>query len=557
MTDAARYLPLIALSVPLVGAVLLALWPAGAPYQRARRPLAAACLVVSLVALIVGGLGRTTVTQVSFWGAPFVVGRYLAFSLDHLSLWFCLLLVSSLIAVSALQDGLPSGSEGAVAILFVAGTGVAVLVSANMVTLCLAWVLLDGGLLWIDARRASRSSTVYAVRNLVLRTLATIALLAATVLVLADQGDVPIPLAVAKGPSRYMLMTAALLRLGLYPLPGGLQRTWLAYLVAVCAGGYLWLRLATLSTSALPAGSWLVPATGIVLAATALLAATGGSDAPLSAYVISHWLALLVLAPLIDVQGGVAVGLAILLNAALAMVPLAAVERLEARPERWWRLPAAAQLVSLGGGPLTVGFLARWEFLRSAWSLGYPGLFIISVVSFALVSVPVWRQLRILRAWPAPADAESGEQGTRFAWLRALAGSYLPAVVLIAAGTVPWLLRNTQSRLIGRVSLPLAEGLAAVSWNGAPIYAAVAALLALAAAYLVARRRAPAGTPSPGLTTTRTFLELDWLYASAERSLAWVESVIGRAVALLEHGSVSLGWVLLWILAATLFLTGR
>lgn len=130
-------------------------------------------------------------------------------------------------------------------------------------------------------------------------------------------------------------------------------------------------------------------------------------------------------------------------------------------------------------------------------------------------------------------------------------------MVLIAAGTVPWLLRNTQSRLIGRVSLPLAEGLAAVSWNGAPIYAAVAALLALAAAYLVARRRPPAGTPSPGLTTTRTFLELDWLYASAERSLAWVESVIGRAAALLEHGSVSLGWVLLWILAATLFLTGR
>ncbi len=166
------------------------------------------------------------------------------------------------------------------AILFVAGTGVAVLVSANMVTRFAwpgyCWMVVFSG----STRRASRSSTVYAVRNLVLRTLATIALLAATVLVLADQGDVPIPLAVAKGPSRYMLMTAALLRLGLYPLPGGLQRTWLAYLVAVCAGGYLWLRLATLSTSALPAGSWLVPATGIVLAATALLAATGGGDAP-------------------------------------------------------------------------------------------------------------------------------------------------------------------------------------------------------------------------------------------------------------------------------------
>ena len=132
----------------------------------------------------------------------------------------------------------------------------AVLLAANMATLCLAWVFLDLALLWIDTRHASRSGAVGAVRNLVLRTTSTVALVAATVLVLAQQGDAPIPLLEAEGLARPLLMATALLRIGLYPLPGGLERTWLAYLVSATTGGYLWLRLASLSVGGLPGAGW-------------------------------------------------------------------------------------------------------------------------------------------------------------------------------------------------------------------------------------------------------------------------------------------------------------
>jgi len=138
-----------------------------------------------------------------------------------------------------------------------------------------------------------------------------------------------------------------------------------------------------------------------------------------------------------------------------------------------------------------------------------------------------------------------------------LTSACLQALVLLVGGIAPWLLLNPQSKLIGQVALPLTTGYRSVAWSGAPIYAAVAALLALAAGYLLARHGTPRRVPSAGLMTMRTFLEMDWLYSSAERSLAWAENIIARGAALLERGSASLGWVLLWILVGVFFLTGR
>mgnify|MGYP001056850628 CR=1 FL=1 len=439
----------------------------------------------------------------------------------------------------------------------------AVLLAANMATLCLAWVFLDLALLWIDTRHASRSGAVGAVRNLVLRTTSTVALVAATVLVLAQQGDAPIPLLEAEGLARPLLMAAALLRIGLYPLPGGLERTWLAYLVSATTGGYLWLRLASLSVGGLPGGGWLLPVAGTVLLLTGVLAALSGEDPAGEAYLLSHWLALLVLAPFLQPSGGVRVGLAAVVNIALAVVPLAATEAVRTRG-LVSRLPALVRALSAGGGPLTIGFLARWAFLRLAWEEGYTGLFAVAVAAFALASVPAWRQATLAPATPDD-DAAAHEAGVpptpsaperSPARVLALLGGYLPALVIVVGGTAPGLLSVLGTRLIGRVPLPLAEGYASVSWTGAPAYAAAAALLVLAVGYVLARGIG-GGRPSPARLTAHTFLEMDWLYSSAERTLAWAEAAIARGSALIEEGPAALGWILLWLFAGALLLTGR
>ncbi len=571
MTDLVRFLPLVALSLPLAGALYLAFWPERAAAERSRWAVQFVCLGLSLMAFVAAGFGRTTLMQMPYWGEPFALGRSLAVTVDQLSLWFGVLLLASLLAVSAVQFQAPAAGESVVANLFVAGAGIAVLVSANMTTLCLTWVLLDGGLLWIDARRARRSSTGYAIRTMLLRILSIIALVSATLLVQAEQGDVPIPLAALKGPASVLLMTAALLHLGIYPLPGGLERTWRGYLVSAIAGGYLWLRVAGLSAEALPGESWLVPVAGVVLAVSALLAATSGDEAPVPAYVTTHWLALLVLAPLLDVHAGVGLGCIVVANLALAVIPLLAAEGLEARSGGWWAFGRAVQLASVAGAPFTLGFLARWELLRITWDLGYAGLFFIAVGSFALASAPVWRQIAHFRTSREPAAAdettppegampprepEAAAEGRVALWPSALFGTFLPALALVAAGSVPWLLQYRQSRLIGQVVLPLAEGPAAIAWRGGPLYAAVAALLSAAVGFLWSRHEAPGVSPSSVQTVLRTSLEMDWLYASAERTLAWAGSVLARGAAILERGSVSLGWILVWILAGLFFLTG-
>jgi hypothetical protein len=561
MTDGARYLPLLALAIPLLGAGALAVWPARERLARFERPLFLASLALSLALLVVAGLGRTMVVQFPFWGEPFLLGRALGFTMDYLSLMCAMLLIGSLLAVALDERPEETQREAAVVALFVGGAGVAVLLAANMATLCLAWVFLDLALLWIDTRHASRSGAVGAVRNLFLRTASTIALVAATVLVLAQQGDAPIPLLEAEGLARPLLMATALLRIGLYPLPGGLERTWLAYLVSATTGGYLWLRLASLSVGGLPGAGWLLPVAGTVLLLTGVLAALSGEEPAGEAYLLSHWLALLVLAPLVQASGGVRVGLAAVVNIALAVVPLAAAAS-GVRRGLAWRLPALVRALAAGGGPLTVGFLARWAFLRVAWEEGHTGLFAVAVAAFALASVPAWRQASLAPAPPetagdgAPPAPDAAPSERPAARIAALVGGYLPAVVLVVGGTAPALLGAIGARLISRFSLPLAEGYGAVSWAGAPAYAAAAALLVLAVGYVLARGIA-GGRPSPARLTAHTFLEMDWLYSSAERTLAWTEAAIARGAAVIEEGPAALGWILLWLLAGLFLLTGR
>ena len=558
MTDGARYLPLLALTIPLLGAGVLTVWPPRERFAPFERPLFLGALALSLAVLVAAGLGRTLVAQFPFWGEPFLLGRTLAFTMDYLSLVCALLLIGSLLFVALLERPDEALREAAVVALFVGGAGVAVLLAANMATLCLAWVFST----WRSCgstRATPRAPARWAP--------------SATCSCAPPRRSPSSPPPSSSWPNRGMrpsrssrprarppaLMATALLRIGLYPLPGGLERTWLAYLVSATTGGYLWLRLASLS---------------VERAARRRMAPPGGRDraaldrrpgGPLGEELPGGL-------PPLPLVGPPGVG-----------APCPGVRRRPRRPGRRgehrpgrgaarrrgggvrrglaWRLPALVRALAAGGGPLTVGFLARWAFLRVAWEEGHTGLFAVAVAAFALASVPAWRQASLAPAPPETAgdgappapDAASERPAARIA---ALVGGYLPAVVLVVGGTAPALLGAIGARLISRFSLPLAEGYGAVSWAGAPAYAAAAALLVLAVGYVLARGIA-GGRPSPARLTAHTFLEMDWLYSSAERTLAWTEAAIARGAAVIEEGPAALGWILLWLLAGLFLLTGR
>ena len=543
-------LPLI---LPLVGAFALWLLPSGGPLPWFRRRAAALLLALTTLLLSANLIVRAS-AEGAFWRPLFSTGATIALTADPLGGGLALLCSLAVTIVCMATLARPLERYEAVGMLWMVGTVSGVALAGNLLTLCLAWVAMDLGLLFVDTMRAPEEGLPRAVRNALGGLLSSVTLLAGAVVALSQTGGESSLAALSlDGLPVSFLMAAALLRLGIYPLPGSLKRNWLAYLPSICAGSYLWLRAVTLSTGALPWQDWLLPLGGATLLVSGMLAFLAPDLATALPALLLNGLTLVMLAPLVDHAAGLGVGLAATASLVLSLAVLRADGQV--RPIApfglWARVPLALALGSLVGWPGTVGFTAHWLFLRLCAQSGRRGLVFVAAASFLLVTVPLWSRLRnVMREVCHPTVPSP-----RLARL-AMAMAALGALFIVVLGLTPTLFGLFWPGASGFV-----EPSALTMFSGTLVQFAAIVLMAIVfpAMGSYALQGLWESLPDrigPWVDTLGALLEMDWLHAGIDYVLGRVGRVMARTLMAVEEG-LYLGWALLWGLVLALYLVGR
>jgi len=553
MTEIIALRPLLPLLIPLFGAWVAWILPVGTFLGRVRRGLHILVLVVTCVFLVLVGLRGGEALSLPFWGQLFEFGDGLAFSLDLLGLCFALLLSGVLAIISLSMVTRPMERFDAVVSLGLVGSVIAVCLAGNLLTLCLAWVMADLALYGIGLIRVPEESIPHGVRNVLTNLLSTFALMGATGLLLVERNSTRLAGLALVGRPLQLLMAAALLRLSIYPLPGGLKRRWEAHLGSLATGGYLWLRLISLAGEKLPGASWLVPFCGWTLLITALLAGLSPDFATALPYLVLNGLVMIVCAPLIEPRMGLWVALAVALNLSLCLAVIRADAQVRpvGRWGRWMRLPSAVGLGSLIGWPLTLGFVANWAFLKLCWATGWRSFILLTTLSYLLASVPVWDRLRQI----GREVRERGRVPPAGVWV-ALGCVGLGAAALMALGTAPTLMQRPW-KLAGVLRPPTLLALLKGDIRQIGILLLTVVIVPILGGY--ALQRLWANAPRwlvRAADALSVLLELDWLYLAIEGVWARVRFLWDQAAIAVER-TLCLSWVLLWCLMVTLFLLGK
>lgn len=352
-----------------------------------------------------------------------------------------------------------------------------------------------------------------------------------------------------------LLMFAALLRLGLFPLPNTQQMGWIDRMSALCTGAWLLLRVASVSTQSFPGWNWLIPAIAASSVVTALLANLMTSRQLCRSYMIASLVSAMVLAPLLVPVAGTGLAVLFLINlvlvTALLEQPGDRMTHLQARVFKWLKIAA---ILTLMGLPFTLGFLCRWELQRLIAGSDQKITIILLTMSYSLITVYLWRQLALeLRAAVAQPRSVGSQIDPQIAvnWVICSLGGLFVLIVLIV-GFVP---SSINALLPTPLSLPgLAQSLAEdiTTW----IYLiATTLIIPLAGAFFLYYQRSLFNLSSPIFESLRWFAKLNWLYLILGKLLGW----ISRLGALILDGIESkylLGWVLIWMIVIVAFLVG-
>jgi formate hydrogenlyase subunit 3/multisubunit Na+/H+ antiporter MnhD subunit len=513
----------------------------------------------------------------------------LAYYADGLALPFLLLM--SLLGLAAILSSLDRPFRGSeknrlyAASFFLLAAGLSLVLSANLVTLCLSWVLLDLGVFLLI--RLQGGGLPDAARAVAINGVAGMAVLAAAVVTSQSEagfslvgGFVP-PLALS------LLTLAALVRVGLYPLHLGLPltkgRPWaeaLYRLIPASAGAYLLLRTHTLAREAIPTQGVLFLLGCLAMVVTAILAWAEVRQSRVFYWVVLNQISCVVLAMGIDTPEMAILALLQAINLALAMGLLFLGQGMGSPSRREslvvWLLCALA-LVSLLGLPPTLGFVARWAFYRHVIEGGAWLLLLLSVVSNALILAPLLSQLRfptslgraeLIEASLAALGQIATELRSRrsdgartplrstFAVRPSLVGLGLLGLPIVVLGVQPRLLapfvrpvggaaaRVYLGQVISSVSLLLGLGIL------------VAILLPLLLGYGLHRaRQVIAGRGEALLSRICSWMELTWLYRLLWRGALRLGTALGSLMALLE-GRYALAWIALLALVVVLLILG-
>lgn len=543
--------------VLLAGALaLLLLNRAAGPRNRSLLAL----LIIGGAFLVLLSLARGLPVNgtISRW-RPFF-GSDLAYYVDGLAFLFAALVALAGLATIATCLGRSEDLEGSsyAALLALLAAGLSFIFSANLITLCLSWVIFDLTFLWALAASDHGGSRMRSVpRILNLNCLACLSLLAAALLL--GQGDDSLSLRSSSisTPVFGLILLAALVRAGLYPLhlwmPIGVQASLasrsLLHLVPASAGLYLLARLSawpngvvSLSKDGgLPYGQALIIASSLAFAIGALLAWAEADLSKILSFIMMSQVGYAIASLAIAKPPTRVVILWPSLNLVLCLGLLfLSQDRFEPR-NSWPRAASGLAIASLVGVPLTSGFVGRWHLYHSLLTGSHLAFLALSLLAETFLFAALLRMWSAVSINPSPSELA-------YERLSVVGAALLAAPVLIL-GLHPPVLRP----LIEVVPFPTLVGLL----RSTTIARWVAFFLPPLGGYLLQRHRQRIFDP----------IEIFWLKLSTALRLEWLYSLLGQIVTgaagtleivgRVSEGKGYLSWIAVMGLLVFLFLRGR
>ncbi|MBM3190101.1 MAG: hypothetical protein FJZ90_15440, partial [Chloroflexi bacterium] len=310
-----RFLPLLPPTIPLLGAAALAIIPRRRISDAVRRWIVAGAFLTAWLALALAYSVRAAMQPPSFVGPVLGPSERVWVFFDPLAAHVGLLLLGGGVLLQVAVLDMPIERFHAVCLLVALGSAVVSLTTDSLYVLCVAWGTMDLALMGYSARTmtSQRGATRYLAGGL----MSTAALSVALVLALGWQRDTQMSSLALTGAPLAWLAAAALLRLGSYPLPGSFGGSWEVFLLSLCTGGYLWLRVGGLFAPLPPQMGALLPMTGATLLLTGALAALAPDPMSARRYILYNGVSISICAVLLDPQSGSTLALLNLVNLGL------------------------------------------------------------------------------------------------------------------------------------------------------------------------------------------------------------------------------------------------
>ena len=303
MMDLTTLLLLGPFLIPFLGAGIAWFWPSHNTISAGRHRFYLSILLLVCAALIALGILPSQTVTWSLGRASIWYNDLLEFSSSVLSLSLTTLFMLSWVVLAIAGWRMPLGRREVTFVLLLVSVVNASLFSANLLTLCVTWAILDLALLAWQVYQVREQDLTVILRRMAGSLAATVLLLGAAVLITASYRQSHYGYFTATGPALHLLVLAALLRIGAFPTPANLKYRWEILLISLCTGGFLWLQITNMLPQT-PRGDWWVILGTCSLLATALLAALSKDLTEAWPFVFLNGIAMLLLGPLIGGAAG-------------------------------------------------------------------------------------------------------------------------------------------------------------------------------------------------------------------------------------------------------------
>ncbi|MHB9033844.1 MAG: hypothetical protein ACYC6L_12465 [Anaerolineae bacterium] len=341
-----------------------------------------------------------------------------------------------------------------------------------------------------------------------------------------------------------LLVAASILRLPLYPLPGYNPRSWFRLSASISVGAALYLRIASLSASALPIPHVFV----IILAGCAMLPAFIANITPTTDtkiwFISISLVATTVIAPLVDSSTGT--GLAVLyLGLILILTPIiisgyGQITYQQKRVRKWL---VAAALIQIMGIPLSLGLTTRWD-LQYLMGADQNLAILFLTLTNLFITLSVWTSLSALVKQPVQDDRViQSKLESWFTWAKLV----VTMVVLVWLGLVGLFPALINLFLSGPLSFPESVKIydAGIAVWIYPLVTTV--IIPLGGAFFIQQQHMSQNNLKVSLVVIDKFLQLRWLYRGLAGVAGMMIQSIERVLRFLETRFM-LGWEVVWML---------